>query len=50
MTESVKIDFVELLRQFGADEAALRLLDIDGPALLPYATLLSARDGGDEDL
>jgi len=50
VTQSVKIDFVEALRQFGADKAALRLLDIDGPALLPYATLLSARNGGDEDL
>ena len=50
MTGSVKISFVEALRRFGADEAALRLLDVDGPQLLPYATLLSARDRGDEDL
>lgn len=50
MTGSVKVDFVEVLRQFGADGAALHLLDHDAPALLPYATLLSARNGGDEDL
>ncbi|OJH43089.1 class I SAM-dependent DNA methyltransferase [Paracoccus sp. SM22M-07] len=50
MTGSFKIDFFEVLRQYGADEAALRLLDDDEPALLPYATLLSARNGGDEDL
>jgi hypothetical protein len=50
MTGSVKTSLVEALRQYGADEAALRLLDIDGPQLLPYATLLSARDRGDEDL
>lgn len=50
MTGSLKIDLAEALRQFGADEAALRLLDDDQPALLPYATLLSARNGGDEDL
>lgn len=50
MTGLVKIDFIEALRRFGADEAALRLLDVDGPQLLRYATLLSARDAGDEDL
>lgn len=50
MTGSLKFDFVEVLRKYGADEAALRLLDVDAPALLPYATLLSARNGGDEDL
>ena len=50
MTGSVTIDLVAALRQFGADEAALRLLDVDEPGLLPYATLLTARDSGDEDL
>lgn len=28
----------------------MRLLDVDGPDLLPYATLLTAREGGNEDL
>lgn len=50
MTGLVKIDFIEELRQFGADDTALHLLDYDKPALLPYATLLSARNGGDDDL
>lgn len=50
MTGSVKMSFAEALKRFGADEAALRLLDVEGPQLLPYATLLSARDRGDEDL
>ncbi len=31
------------LDQFGADPLALRLLDDDGPELLPYATLITAR-------
>jgi hypothetical protein len=38
------------LRRFGADDNALRLFDTDGPDLLPYATLLTARDTGNEDL
>ncbi|MFS4439517.1 class I SAM-dependent DNA methyltransferase [Paracoccaceae bacterium GXU_MW_L88] len=50
MTGFVNIDFVKELRRFGADDAALHLLDHDEPALLPYATLLSARNGEDEDL
>lgn len=33
------------LREFGADPAALRNFDDDGPDLLPYATLLAARRG-----
>ena len=35
------------LAEFGADPSALRLLDDDGPELLPYATLLTARRAGD---
>ena len=35
------------LAEFGADPSALRLLDDDGPELLPYATLLTARRTGD---
>lgn len=38
------------LRRFGADDAALRLFATDGPDLLPYATLLTARDTGNKDL
>lgn len=38
------------LERFGADQDALRLLDVDGPDLLPYATLLAARDAGNADL
>jgi len=40
-------DIAAALVDFGADPAALRLLDNDGPDLLPYATLLTARRGGD---
>jgi hypothetical protein len=40
----------QILRTFGADSAALRLFETDGPELLPYATLLTARDTGNEDL
>ncbi len=43
-------DLVAELRRFGADDAALRLFEADGPELLPYATLLTARKAGDEDL
>lgn len=50
MIGSAKFDFVEALQRFGADESSLLLLDDDEPALLPYATLLAARNGGDEDL
>ena len=35
---------------FGADPAALHLLDEDGPNLLPYATLITARRTGDATL
>ncbi|WP_264802848.1 hypothetical protein, partial [Acetobacter fabarum] len=41
-------DIATALVDFGADPAALRLLDSDGPDLLPYASLLTARQrGGD---
>ena len=36
-------DISALLTEFGADPAALRDLDGDGPELLPYATLMTAR-------
>ncbi len=36
-------NLIELLAVYGADPAALRQLDEDGPELLPYATLLTAR-------
>lgn len=35
---------------FGADPSALRLLDDDGPELLPYATLIAARRSDDTTL
>lgn len=39
-------DIGALLPGFGANPAALRLFGTDGPALLPYATLLAARRHG----
>jgi hypothetical protein len=44
------VDIAEALADFGADPAALRLLDSDGPDLLPYATLCTARESGDATL
>lgn len=38
--------FVETLEQYGASRDGLRLFDGDRPELLPYATLVSARDSG----
>ena len=35
---------------FGADPRSLHLFDSESPDLLPYATLLTARRAGDEDL
>lgn len=43
-------DIATRLIEFGADPAALHLLDRDGPELLPYATLISARQSGDNTL
>lgn len=41
-------DLAAILTDFGGDPVGLRLLDGDGPDLLPYATLLTARrSGGD---
>jgi hypothetical protein len=42
--------FDRTLEKYGADLGARRLLDADGPELLPYATLISARESGDPDL
>lgn len=50
MTGAVATDLAAELRRFGADEDALRLFETDGPDLLPYATLLTARHAGDDDL
>ena len=36
-------DMAASMTTYGADPTALHLLDADGPALLPYATLLTAR-------
>ncbi len=43
-------DIVASLREFGADPASLLLFDKDGPELLPYATLLTARRSGNTAL
>ena len=43
-------DIYSSLADFGADPSALRLLDDDGPELLPYATLVAARRSGDATL
>ena len=40
-------DIATSLAKFGADPAALRLLDDDSPDLLPYATLVTARRSED---
>jgi len=40
------LDMAASLAGYGADPAALHLLDADGPQLLPYATLLAARRQG----
>ena len=41
------VDIPACLTGFGADPAALHLLDNDGPQLLPYATLITARRNSD---
>lgn len=38
------------LEKFGADLDGLRLFDVDDPCLLPYTTLVAARNAGDKDL
>lgn len=43
-------DLATLLSDFGGDPSGLRLLDEDGPDLLPYATLLTARRNGNAAL
>lgn len=43
-------DLVSTIAGFGADPASLRMFDRDGPDLLPYATLLTARRGTDSAL
>lgn len=43
-------DWLERLAGFGADKHALHSLDADGPELLPYATLVNARRGGNSIL
>lgn len=40
----------QTLEQYGADLASVRSFDIDGPDLLPYATLLTARKPEDSVL
>ncbi len=43
-------DIASSLQEFGADLAALRFLDDDSPDLLPYATLINARQRNDTEL
>ncbi len=38
------------LEKFGADLDGVRLFDVDAPCLLPYTTLVAARNAGDKDL
>jgi hypothetical protein len=40
----------QTLARFGADSASLHLFEDDAPELLPYATLLTARAEGNQDL
>ena len=44
------VDIASSLQEFGADPAALRFLDDDGPDLLPYATLINAQQRNDTPL
>ncbi len=43
-------DLASNIADFGANRESLHLFDDDGPDLLPYATLLTARRDGDPDL
>lgn len=43
-------NFSLALERYGADPAGVRLFGVDEPGLLPYATLISARNMGDENL
>ena len=43
-------DMRALLAEFGAEPAAVRLLDDETPELLPYATLMAARRNADDEL
>ena len=43
-------DLSASLAEFGADPSSLRLLDDECPELLPYATLMTARQNGDATL
>jgi hypothetical protein len=43
-------DIAASLKEFGADPTALHLFDKEGPDLLPYATLVTARRGGNTTL
>jgi hypothetical protein len=40
----------DTLRDFGADAEALCAFDDGGPRLLPYASMLTVRERGDNDL
>lgn len=44
------IAFHDILQQYGGDPALVLGFDTDTPELLPYATLTTAREAGDQDL
>lgn len=44
------IEIDATLLEHGGDPAAVLRFDVDGPELLPYATLTAAREAGDSDL
>jgi len=43
-------DLSSTLEKYGADLDSLRLFDVDDPCLLPYTTLVAARNSGDQEL
>jgi len=43
-------DLSSILEKYGADFDGVRLFDVDDPCLLPYTTLVAARNAGDKDL
>jgi len=44
------MDLSSILEKYGADIEGIRLFDVDDPCLLPYTTLIAARNSGDKDL
>jgi hypothetical protein len=50
VTSSALTSFESTLDRFGADLDSVRRFDVAAPDLLPYATLINARQSGDSDL